>query len=133
MAWLLDTSVLLELVKKDPNPGVVAWANTVDIQDVQISVVSIMELERLASAIALSNRDTAAQIRLWIDNRIKRMVAVVTVDPFCAQIAGDLQASGAPPIQTMITANALIAGSTVVTKEVSDYEGLPGLCVSPWT
>lgn len=133
MAWLLDTPVLLELIQRDPDPGVVAWAKTVHVNEVDISAVSIMELERFASAVALSNRDTAAQIRVWIDNRIRPTLSVVPVEPFGAQIAGDFQASGAPIVQTIIAGGAAALGSTVVTKDVSDYAGLPGLYVSPWT
>ena len=53
MSFLLDTNVVSEWTKARPNPGVVQWLETVNEDEVFLSVVTFAELrhgiERLAA------------------------------------------------------------------------------------
>jgi predicted nucleic acid-binding protein len=42
MAFLVDTNVISELARNQPNPWVVAWAKTVS--DISLSVVTVEEI-----------------------------------------------------------------------------------------
>lgn len=133
MTWLLDTPVLLELLREKPNQGVLDWANTVDIDDVAVSAISVMELERIASAISASHPGTSSKIKEWLLETMKPRVQVLNVEPFAAFVAGDLQSAHASMVESLMAATAVLANLTVVTKEVADYRELPGFYVSPWT
>jgi predicted nucleic acid-binding protein len=67
MRYLADTNILSELARADPDPGVVAWAQTVSA--ISLSVVSVEEI----SFGALSNNRgclTACRCYLFQPSRI---------------------------------------------------------------
>ncbi len=45
MNYLLDTCLISELVKKEPNPAVVAWLDAQDEQTLFLSVLNLGELQ----------------------------------------------------------------------------------------
>ena len=42
MSYLIDTNIVSELVRREPNPSVLAWAETVN--SVSLSVVTVEEI-----------------------------------------------------------------------------------------
>ena len=46
MKYLLDTCLISELVKKEPNPAVVSWLDKQDEQKLFLSVLTLGELQK---------------------------------------------------------------------------------------
>ena len=46
MKYLLDTCLISELVKKEPNPAVLAWLDVQDEQSLFLSVLNLGELQK---------------------------------------------------------------------------------------
>src|SRR5688572_24404636 len=64
MKALLDTCVISELVAKKPNPGVVEFVDSLDADDVYLSVLTIGEIIKGIEKIPDSPRK--AQLRSWL-------------------------------------------------------------------
>src|SRR5258708_39000065 len=70
MSFLLDTNVVSEWMKPQPNAGLVEWLNNVDEDDVFISVVTLTEIgygiERMAAGSRRKNLEEWLQQELPI-------------------------------------------------------------------
>ena len=131
--FLLDTNVLSEVIKKRPEPSVLARLREVAPDSVFTSVVCVTELRYGA------RRRPGAEV-LW--ERIAREVlSRVRVLPFGekeALRAGDLLAeleTAGQPIgieDVLIGATALAGSLTVATRNVRHFRRLPGLAVECW-
>ena len=131
--YLLDTNVLSEVIKKQPEPSVLARLREIAPDSVFTSVVCVTELRYGA------RRRPGAEV-LW--ERIAREVlSRVRVLPFGereALRAGDLLAeleTAGQPIgieDVLIGATALAGSLTVATRNVRHFRRLPGLAVECW-
>src|SRR2546430_17603865 len=87
--YLLDTSLLSELVKRTPNPAVVAWVDARDEDTLFISVVTLGELQKGVSKLPHSERKGALQSWLAQD-LVQRFAGAIpprrsTVAPGCGR------------------------------------------------
>jgi tRNA(fMet)-specific endonuclease VapC len=131
--YLLDTDVLSEVIKKRPEPSVLARLREVAPGSVFTSVVCVTELRYGA------RRRPGAQV-LW--ERIAREVlSRVHVLPFgerealrAGDLLADLEAAGQPiGIEDVLIGATALAGSlTVATRNVRRFRRLPGLAVECW-
>ena len=129
--YLLDTNVLSEVIKKRPEPSVLARLREITPESVFTSVVCVTELRYGA------RRRPGAQA-LW--ERIAREVlSRVRVLPFAergALRAGDLLADiEGQPIgieDVLIGATALVGSLTVSTRNIRHFRRLPGLAIECW-
>ncbi len=69
MNYLLDTNVISEYRKKQPNPQVVNWLSQVNTKTVYLSVITLGELQKGISKLADEPRRTALQE--WLDNDLR--------------------------------------------------------------
>lgn len=58
MRYLLDTNVISELVAKKPNLQVVTWIDSLDPDDVYLSVITIGEIRKGIAKLPESKRKT---------------------------------------------------------------------------
>ena len=65
MKYLLDTNVISELVKKEPNPGVLNWIDERDEANLFLSVITFGELQKGISK--LSDKNRSERLQAWID------------------------------------------------------------------
>ena len=125
--YLLDTNVLSEVIKKRPEPSVLARLREVAPGSVFTSVVCVTELRYGA------RRRPGAEV-LW--ERIAREVlSRVRVLPFGEREAlAGLEAAGQPIgiEDVLIGATALVGSLTVATRNVRHFRRLPGLVVESW-
>src|SRR5258708_33589902 len=101
MSFLLDTNVVSEWMKPQPNAGLVEWFNNVDEDDVFISVVTLTEIrygiERMAAGSRRKNLEEWLQheLAMRFDGRI------LPVDETVAELRGAGgargEARGRPP------------------------------------
>lgn len=138
MSLLLDTNVVSEAMKPQPNSGVAAWMNTVDEDRVYLSVVSLTELrygiERLASG---SRRKRLEEWLLELAQRFDERI--LPVDAAIADSAGRMvarsEAAGRPmeAMDAFIAATAEVHRLTLVTRNQSDFKAVLKNTLNPWT
>ena len=131
--YLLDTHVLSEVIKKRPEPSVLARLREVGPGSVFTSVVCVTELRYGA------RRRPGAEV-LW--KRIAQdVLSRVRVLPFgerealrAGDLLADLEAAGQPIgiEDVLIGATALVGSLTVATRNVRHFRRLPGLAVESW-
>ncbi|GAB3650721.1 type II toxin-antitoxin system VapC family toxin [Ramlibacter alkalitolerans] len=136
--FLLDTNVVSELRKAPKgraDPGVVAWARSVDPTTLHLSAISILELEQ--GILQLQRRDAqqGSMLRTWMASQVLpafegRILPVdVAVALRCAALhVPDRRAER----DSLIAATALVHGLTVVTRNVPDFEGSGVVLLDPW-
>jgi predicted nucleic acid-binding protein len=122
MMYLLDTNVVSELRKPDPNPHVLAWYSTVTSAEIFISALTIGEI-RLG--IEQLRRKDAAQADL-LEQWLRGLHAgygdrIIDVDAAAAEEWGRLSVPDPlPVIDGLLAASAKIRGWTLVTRNTAD-------------
>ena len=127
MAYLLDTNVLSEFLKKAPNELVIQWFSESDESQHHISTLTIGEIQKGISKLTASRRKD--ELKDWFDRVITRYQdRIVPVGLETARIWGDLIASlelrgrSLPVIDSLIAATALERDLTIVTRNETDFE-----------
>ena len=135
MSYLVDTNVLLELRRREPNPNVVNWLERRPATTLYLSVLTLGELRRGIEALP----ESARKRRLvdWLDVELPGFFAgrVLSIDARVADRWGHLLAQAGrpvPDIDSLLAATALTHGLTLVTRNLRDFQ-YPGLAViDPW-
>jgi toxin FitB len=138
VSFLLDTSVVSELVKKVPNDGVVNWLGRQDEESLYLSVLTLGELGKGISKLrAWARRE---RLRTWLARDLTSRFAerLLSIDSTVAArwgtITGEAERRGTPlpVIDSLIAATALEYGFSVVTRNVVDFQRCGVPCVDPW-
>lgn len=135
MAYLLDTNVVSEL-RKGPrcNANALAWFETLDDEDVYLSVLVVGEIERRIERIRKRDPRSATRLRRWLSN------LVTTFDdrilPITLPIARTWGTMGTPnPIPTvdgLLAATAQVHGLILVTRNTTDVHHLDIELINPF-
>ena len=132
---LLDTNVISEVVKPDPESRVVSFLASQ--QDLWLSVVVIHEAHYGMQLLPTSRRRDSLASRLseMIDTYIDRILPVTSL---VAELAAQLRVEARQSGRKLTLADALIAGTAmandlgVATRNVRDFDGLGVEVVNPW-
>lgn len=138
MKVLLDTCVISELVSKRPNPKVVEFVDSLDAEDVYLSVITIGEIVKGIERLPSSKR--RSELQAWLNDdllvRFEGNVVPLDIDIMAAwgRITARLESAGKtmPAIDSLIAATVLDRKMTLVTRNVSDFEGTNAEIVNPW-
>ena len=136
--YLLDTNVVSELRKArsgKADKNVAIWADSVDAADLFLSAITIQELE--IGILLVERRDHAqgGMLRAWLNNHVLPAFTsrVLPVDTAVAQRSAKLHVPDPRPVRDgLIAGTALVHGMTLVTRNVSDFEGTGVLILNPW-
>jgi len=136
--FLLDTNVVSELMRPKPEPSVEAWVAGQPPKDLFLSAVSEAEL-RYGAAILPKGRRRATLFS-DIEGMLQRAFGdrVLPFDREAARTFGDIGAMrravglNVDPVDCQIAAIARCRGLTVVTRNVSHFEGMGIALVDPW-
>ena len=131
--YLIDTNIISELTKPDPNPAVVNWFANTPLQSVYISAVTLCEMQRGLALIPAGKRKNA--LKIATDAVIQEDFAqrCLSLDARCAPVYGKLaagqqqQGRACSAEDAMIAAIALANQLTLVTRNIKDFEGMDGL------
>lgn len=118
--FLIDTNVISELAKPQPNPGVTRWGASV--QSVSVSAVS---LEEIFFGLALKPN---VRIRGWFETFVETYCRILPLTAEIAKSSGSLRGRLASRGKVRTQADMLIAATaqihqlTLVTRNVRDFE-----------
>jgi len=139
MNYLLDTSVISELVAKQPNPKVVEWIDSIEETRLYLSVITIGEIRQEIEKLPDSPRKAA--LREWLEDQllIRFSERIVPLDTHgilqWGQLTATLEAKGKPmsAMDSLIAASALSRGLALVTRNQDDFKHADVTVVNPWT
>lgn len=136
MSYLLDTSVLSELRKKEPDPHVAQWFDVVDAADLYISVLVVGEIrkgiERLRRR---GDGRQASMLDRWLgglkDEFANRLVVVSAAT---CERWGTLSArQPLSVVDGLLAATAIEHDLTLVTRERRALAATGAALLDPWT
>ncbi|WP_218598990.1 type II toxin-antitoxin system VapC family toxin [Pollutimonas bauzanensis] len=138
MMFLLDTNVVSELRKirlGKADPGVEQWADSVDAGSLNISAITILELE--IGILQLERKDPrqGTVLRTWLDTLVLPEFdgRIFPVDTAVAQRCARLHVPDPRAERdAFIAATALVHGMTVVTRNVADFAPTGVALLNPW-
>jgi toxin FitB len=134
VAYLLDTNVVSELRKANPDSNVLAWHARHASADVFISVLVVGEIRRGIERIRPRDPQQAEALDRWLSGLVgtyRDRVLPVTAD--VADEWGRLAVSQPPPaIDGLMAATARVHGLTLVTRNVADVARTGVRVVNPF-
>ncbi len=138
MKFLLDTCLISELVKKEPNAAVLNWLDERDEQTLFLSVLTLGELQKGISKLSTGVRKD--DLQAWVEHDlIERFEGrILDLDLETALLWGKLQGEAElkgeklPVMDSLIAATAIAYGLAVVTRNVKDIERCQARVFNPW-
>ena len=139
MSFLLDTNVVSEWVKPQPNPGVIAWLADADEDRIFLSVVTLTELRYGVERMASGSRKRKLDQWLGEELPLRFEGRILDIDPAVANTWGKLVARSEAIGDRIELMDAFIAATaenyslTVVTGNTSHFETLVRNVLNPWS
>lgn len=138
MNYLLDTCLLSELRKPEPDAGVVAWASDVDETRLFVSVLSLGEIQKGVAKLEDGRRKNAFQHWLEKDLLVRFEGRILPLDLDMAMEWGLVSAATesrgkpVPVVDALLAVTAMVRNLTLVTRNVKDFAGFPVKVLNPW-
>lgn len=133
--WLVDTNVISELRRRDPDANVRAWFAQRPATELYLSVLTLGEIRKGVEALADSGRRTV--LNQWLERELPVFFAarLLPIDSGVAHQWGQLLAEAGrslPAIDSLLAATALHHNLVLVTRNLKDFAGLPVQILNPW-
>lgn len=138
MSILLDTNVLSEVQRPQPDARVLAWLDQVDEDQTFISVATVAEIAFGVGRLEAGRRKSALELWLDVDLSDRFGSRLLPLDRETALIWGELMAGarragrGLAVMDAWIAAAALRHGLTLATRNSKDFAGLGVTLFDPW-
>lgn len=138
MSFLLDTNVLSEVRRPQPDQRVLTWLDQVDEDRTYLSVITIAEIARGVALMDEGRRRTELAHWLELDLPARFGERILPVDARIALIWGNLLAStrkegiGLSVMDGWIAATAIALQLVLVTRNTKDFQNLPLTLLDPW-
>ncbi len=138
MNYLLDTCVISELVAKQPNSNVIEFVDSLDTDDIYLSVITIGEITKGIEKLPKSKRKQELQTWLKEDLLIRFSGKIIPLDIDVLMewgiLTARLDASGRtmPAIDSLIAATVLSHQFKLITRNVDDFDGTGVEIFNPW-
>jgi predicted nucleic acid-binding protein len=138
MNYLLDTCVLSEFTRRQPDQQVIAWLNSVSEENLFISVITIGEIQRGIERLPDSARKT--ELISWLNQGLLQRFAdrTLAIDAETMLLWGSLttrmESQGKPlsVMDSLIIASALQNNLVVSTRNVNDFQPSGVRVINPW-
>ena len=138
MRYLLDTNVISELIKKEPNPRLLRWIDEREETDLFLSVLTFGELQKGISK--LSDESRAERLQVWVDQELTRRFEgrILPIDMNIGLTWGRVQGlaekndNTLPAMDSLIAATAITYDLTVITRNVKDMNRCQAKVYNPW-
>ncbi len=138
MKYLLDTCVISELIKPQPNENVVSWMQSKDENSLFLSVLTFGEIEKGIEKATDATRKK--RLKLWVEEDLKNRFdgRIIPIDLNISVRWGNIQASSEllekamPSIDGLIAVSGLVHNCIVVTRNISDMRQSSAELLNPW-
>lgn len=135
MSYLIDTNVLSELRRREPNQGVIEWFEQRPATTLYLSVLTLGEIRKGIEL--LVNDDRQLKLLDWLEVELPQFFSgrILNVDAYVADRWGRLTAQMGrpiPAIDSLIAATALTHGLKLVTRNVRDFYYPELDVINPW-
>jgi predicted nucleic acid-binding protein len=138
VSFLLDTNVVSEWVKPQPNADLMRWTESVDEDRVFLSVISLTELRYGIDRMAAGKRQQ--RLEDWLSHGLPSRFEgrILSVDPAVADACGrivrrtELLGHSIGAMDAFLAATAEVHRLTFVTRNVSDFAVLKDV-LNPWS
>ena len=129
MSYLLDTNVVSETIRRNPDKSALAWLDQIPGESLFVSVLTLGEIRKGVEALA--DRKRREKLRLWLDHELTRWFEgrVLPIDLGVADRWGRLLAEvgrSVPTIDSLLAATALHYDLALVTRNARDFD-YPGI------
>lgn len=136
MSYLIDTNVLSELRRRDPDVNVVRWTADRPATTLYLSVLTLGELRKGVEGLPEGQRKR--RLLDWLEVELPAFFAgrILPVDATVADRWGRLLAQAGrplPAIDSLLAATALAHGLTLVTRNLWDFQHPDLTVLDPWT
>lgn len=135
MSYLIDTNVLSELRRRDPDANVVRWLADRPASTLYLSVLTLGELRKGIESLPEGQRKR--RLLDWLEVELPAYFAgrILPVDATVAEHWGRLLAQSdrpLPAIDSLLAATALSHGLTLVTRNLRDFRHPHLPVLDPW-
>jgi predicted nucleic acid-binding protein len=136
LSYLLDTNVVSEAAKRQPDPRVTAWLKGLSVREAYLSALTLGELVQGAVRAPEPRR---AVLEGWIEDLKRRFAGqILPLDTGVMEtwgaLTGEALNQGRPlsPLDALLAATALRHGLTLVSRNTGHFRGLPVRLLNPW-
>jgi tRNA(fMet)-specific endonuclease VapC len=138
MKYLLDTCVISELVAKQPNSKVVEFVDSLDADDVFLSVITIGEIAKGVEKLAKSKRKQ--ELLDWLQNdllvRFDGKIIALNTEVLLewGTLTARMETTGniLPVMDSLIAATCNTYSFILVTRNVNDFSATGVEIANPW-
>ena len=138
MSFLLDTCVLSEIVKPQPNAGLVNWLAKQNSNTLFISSLTLGELSKGIAKLAEGQRK--AFLADWLNtqviqnfsSRVLDLDAAVALEWGATQAESEAMGKTLPLMDSLIAATAKTNQLTLVTRNMKDMQLVGLKLLNPW-
>ena len=131
--WLVDTSVVSEMRKPRPHPGVVAWMSRQAQHSLFVAAATIGEIQQGVELARIRTPEKAVEIEAWL-NELVSISRILAADEHVFRQWARLMDRRSKDliIDALIAATAQVHGLTVATRNTRDFETLGVATVNPF-
>jgi toxin FitB len=131
--YLLDTNVVSEFRRPRPHGAVLAWLSDINDADLNISAVTLGEIQAGIELTREQDAAKAAVIELWAD-KVADTCNVLPMSADVFRLWAKLMHKQSDTVyeDAMIAATALIHKLTVVTRNTNDFERFGVKIINPF-
>ena len=138
MKYLLDTCVISELVKRNPNRNLVKWISNISEEYMFLSVFTFAELHKGVEKLPKGKKRN--QLHSWINEDLMQRFEgkIIDFDLEIASTWGSVVAKAEttgktlPLMDSLIAATGLTYNLTVVTQNIKDMRNSGATLFNPW-
>ncbi len=139
MNYLLDTCVISEYIKKQPNNKLIDWLDEQPETSLFISILTIGELKKGVIKIKNTNLNRYNKLSQWIiqiETRFQDRILPLNqnVINIWAKMCGENEAKGKklPVMDSLIASTAIEFDLIIVTRNIDDFDSLSVKTFNPW-
>jgi len=138
MNYLLDTCVLSEFTRRQPEPAVLHWVEAIPEEKLFISVITLGEVQRGIERLPDSQPKTS--LLVWMNNRLVERFSgrILPLDAQTMLMWGSLTArleaarQPMPVMESLILATALQNNLIIATRNTKDFLPAGVQVINPW-
>jgi toxin FitB len=139
LKYLLDTCVISEIIKPQPDENVISWVQDKNENSLYLSGLTFGEIEKGIEKALDSARKR--KLQLWVEQDLKQRFEnrVIPIDLEISVRWGSIQGQAElvgksmPVIDGLIAVSGLVHNCIVVTRNIADMEQSTVELLNPWS